>query len=359
MNQFDVTFYDGLSSRGVPASLSFEPSYWIVRVTRDDGSVDRLSWDTDRVRRNETASGVNTFRYESEPPQVIECRDPALLQALREHYPNRSFVEKKYAWLVSSGPVGVAALVAAVIGLVAVVYFFALPALAGLLANAMPRSTETAVGEKLYESMVSGYRIDDSLSADVNAYVRLIDFGTDYPVTVTVVEQDELNAFALPGGRVVVYSKLLREMKRHEELAALLGHEVAHVEHRHTLRALARNLSGYLLISLVVGDANAVMAVVVDNADALNRLSFSRSLERQADEDAAVTMRKNGIDLRGMVGLFQTLKAGNDFHIAGFLSTHPLTDDRLAFAREQAAQQRNAKPNAALDAVWQRIQENK
>ena len=41
MNQFDVTFFDGLSSRGVPASLSFEPSYWIVRVTRDDGSVDR------------------------------------------------------------------------------------------------------------------------------------------------------------------------------------------------------------------------------------------------------------------------------------------------------------------------------
>ncbi|HZG00685.1 MAG TPA: M48 family metallopeptidase [Chitinophagales bacterium] len=356
MTRFDVTFYDGHSSRGVPALLSFEVMHWLIAADRGNGLVETLRWDIARIRRNETASGVNTFRFDSEPPQVIESRDPSIVRALREHYPREHFIDRKYAWLTSTGPAGIAALATVLIGLVALVYFVALPAAAGVLAGAMPRSTEIALGNSLFNAVTAEYKTDDSLTAHVNAYIKNIDFGTDYPIHVTVVQRDELNAFAFPGGRIVVYSKLIEEMNRHEELAALLSHEVAHVKHRHSLRALARNLSGYIFISLLIGDANAVMAVVVDNADMLNRLSFSRSLERHADEDAAQTMQKNNLDIGGMVDLFRTLNEAQGFDVGKFLSTHPLTDERIAYAKAQADRQERIVQNQTLEQIWNRIQ---
>ena len=359
MNGFNVTYYDGLSSRGVPARLSFEPMHWSIAFQRENGLVETVRWDTARIRRNETASGVNTFRFDSEPPQVVESRDPAIMQTLRERYPREHFVDKKYSWLAATGLAGIVALVALLIGLVALVYFVALPAAAGALAGAMPRSTEIALGNSLFNAVTAEYETDDSLTANVNAYIRHIDFNAEYPIHITVVKRDELNAFAFPGGRIVVYSKLLEEMKRHEELAALLAHEVAHVKHRHSLRALARSLSGYIFISLLVGDANAVMAVVVDNADMLNRLSFSRSLERHADEDAAETMKRNNLDIDGMVGLFETLNREQAIDVGQFLSTHPLTDERIAYAKEQAESQTTVRQNPALEKIWERIEANR
>ena len=98
------------------------------------------------------------------------------------------------------------------------------------------------------------------------------------------------------------------------------------------------------------------MAVVVDNADMLNRLSFSRSLERHADEDAAQTMQKNNLDIGGMVDLFRTLNEAQGFDVGKFLSTHPLTDERIAYAKAQADRQERIVQNQTLEQIWNRIQ---
>ncbi len=67
----------------------------------------------------------------------------------------------------------------------------------------------------------------------------------DYDYTVTVIDSTEENAFAMPGGRIAICSGILDGMERPEELAALLLHESAHVELRHSLKSIFRTLSGY------------------------------------------------------------------------------------------------------------------
>ncbi|WP_446914219.1 M48 family metalloprotease, partial [Klebsiella pneumoniae] len=83
-----------------------------------------------------------------------------------------------------------------------------------------------------------------------------------------------VNAFAVPGGFIVVHDAILDEMEHHEELAGLLGHEIGHVQLRHSTKAIARSLSYYMLLSLLFGDVSGIAAVIVDNASTLNNLEY-------------------------------------------------------------------------------------
>jgi beta-barrel assembly-enhancing protease len=114
-----------------------------------------------------------------------------------------------------------------------------------------------------------------------------------------------------------------------------------------------------LFISLLFGDLSALGAVIIDNADMLNRLSYSRSLEKQSDEDAVVTLTNNRIDIDGMVELFETLESGNNPDVTEFISSHPLTKDRKRYAEEQASRQTNAAANEALEKAWQQIESSR
>ena len=78
-------------------------------------------------------------------------------------------------------------------------------------------------------------------------------------------------------------------MKSYDQLVALLGHEVSHVNNRHSIKILTRNLAGYMMISLVFSDLNGIMSVLAENAQQLRSLSYSREFEEEADEQAQVS----------------------------------------------------------------------
>jgi predicted Zn-dependent protease len=173
-----------------------------------------------------------------------------------------------------------------------------------------------------------------------------------------LADQQTINAFALPGGRIVLFSGLLDKMGSAEELAGLLGHEVGHVKHRHSIKAQMRSLSTYLFVSLLLSDVNGVTAVLMDNAKMLSNLSYSRKLEHLADEEALAVLQKNHISQSGLVDLFRTLQgeAGEEPQFLKFLSSHPLTQDRLDFAKKAAAKQRGEQENLELKEIWERIE---
>ena len=104
------------------------------------------------------------------------------------------------------------------------------------LQTQIPIGLETKLGEAMYENVISQFNKDDSLTHKVNDFVKEIDFKTDYAVEITVVKEDKMNAFALPGRHIIVFDKIISNMKTKEELAALLAHEVAHVHYRHSLK---------------------------------------------------------------------------------------------------------------------------
>ena len=130
---------------------------------------------------------------------------------------------------------------------------------------------------------MNAFETDEEMTALVNEFAANIEFNTEYPINITVVNENVVNAFAIPGGQIVVFDGLLSKMTCKEELAALLAHEVAHVHHRHSLKSMCKSLAGALFVSLVFGDAEGISSILVENSNALMDLSYSRKLELEAD----------------------------------------------------------------------------
>jgi predicted Zn-dependent protease len=120
-------------------------------------------------------------------------------------------------------------------------------------------------------------------------------------------------------------------MENYDELAGLIGHEVTHVNQRHSMKMLSRNVSGYLFVSAVLSDVNGIMATIGDNINSLNSLSYSRSFEQQADEEGLDLMLQNNINPKGMTNLFKRLQSENNIDIPQFLSSHPVTENRIDY----------------------------
>jgi beta-barrel assembly-enhancing protease len=154
---------------------------------------------------------------------------------------------------------------------------------------------------------------------------RLID-GSPYPYEFHIVRDESINAFAMPGGFVVVHTGLLASADSAEELAAVLAHEVQHVERRHGLRGLVHAAGWRVVLSLVLGNTGGTIAGTwVQN---LGDLRFSRSQETDADLEGVKALVKADIDPKGMVAFFARLsqEAGR---VPALLSSHPASDERM------------------------------
>ena len=145
---------------------------------------------------------------------------------------------------------------------------------------------EIELGERLKQSMLdnaamTGEEIDSSGTKELQAFADKLELSRQYPIHVTLLNSKTVNAFALPGGEIVVYSGILKKIKTPEALAALLAHESSHVNERHTLRSILRNGANALIISLVFSDASGIAGLLANSVRNLNSLSYSRSLESE------------------------------------------------------------------------------
>lgn len=211
-------------------------------------------------------------------------------------------------------------------------WFYVLPPVAEHAAGLLPEKYDKYLTSEFSMKYFVDNRIDTVRSEKLTAFASLVDFNNSRPLTFYVVDSPVVNAFALPDGTIVVFTGLLRLMKTPEELVALLSHEAVHVNNRHSVKMLARNLAGYLFISILFSDINGIMAVLAENAENLQSLSYSRSFENEADEQGLAIMINNHIDPQGMITLFSRLKT-EELAVPAFLSTHPVTDDRIAGIR--------------------------
>jgi predicted Zn-dependent protease len=251
-------------------------------------------------------------------------------------------------FLVLSGIAAIAALV----------WLFMLPWVAGKAADNFPRDYEITLGNQLKQEFLAAESVDTSKSRMLTGFADKIDFESVYPLTFTVVNSSTVNAFALPGGHVVVYSGILERMKTADELAALLSHEVSHIEKRHSTRSLFRSLSGTLLLTLIFGDAGVIAGAVAQQAEQLRSLSYSRDLESEADREGLLILRKNAIDQKGMQDLLRNISLNNGVNIPEILSSHPVPESRLKDVTELIQENQSAvKVNAELIELWGALKE--
>ncbi len=167
-----------------------------------------------------------------------------------------------------------------------------------------------------------------------------------------VIDDPNINAFALPGGFIGVHTGLLEATRNEDELAGVLAHEVAHVTQRHIARAIHASqrqsimttaiMLGAILAGVVSGDADAAQAgmVVAQGTAAQQQINFTRSNEYEADRIGIRAMGDAGFDPHGMATFFEVMSrqspADLDMRVPEFLRTHPVTTQRIAEARNRA-----------------------
>ncbi|MBI3849171.1 MAG: M48 family metallopeptidase [Verrucomicrobia bacterium] len=142
------------------------------------------------------------------------------------------------------------------------------------------------------------------------------------------------NAFALPGGHLMVNTGLLEVVKGPEELAGVLAHEMAHVTQRHGFRKIISAMGPFLLARLLTGNNRGLLGVIGNSSGVLVGQTYSRAYENEADDVGWQYLVNANIDPRGMIRALQALKAEEDklklshTNLRGF-SSHPPTEARI------------------------------
>ncbi len=155
-----------------------------------------------------------------------------------------------------------------------------------------------------------------------------------------VLDSKEVNAFALPGGNMFLFTGLYDKVTTDDALAAVTGHEMTHVRKQHWAKRYAQeNQRGLLLgLGLTLLHAGALAQTAASMFSSLTDLKYSRGEEDQADQGGLEDMVAAGYNPEGMIQLFETLEqvSGNGGG-PSFLSDHPLTSERIDRTRQRIA----------------------
>lgn len=193
------------------------------------------------------------------------------------------------------------------------------------------------------EQLLGDPAVDAYLNKLVSALTREAP-GAKYPYHAKALQNKEVNAFALPGGPMYVYTGLLQAARSEAELAGVMGHELAHVALRHGTHQASEAYAaktGLGVLSGLLGSGTSADVVTAIGSVGLNAafLKFSRDAETEADVTGAGMMARAGYDPNAMADFFELLReeSGRDpGSLEKFLSDHPAPADREARIRELA-----------------------
>jgi beta-barrel assembly-enhancing protease len=336
--EWEASYLDGRTAARRRATIRLMKSG--LEVTLDDGRT--LWWPYADLRQTQGRYAGEQVRLERGGPltEVLLVPDAAFLESLHAlapeltghfHDPGTRRFRVQLTVLAALAAIGVAT----------VLYLWVIPALAIALADRVPVAWEARLGKAVADQLAPESRRcpDGPGRQAVEHIVRTLvaPLGpSPYTFRVVVADSPKVNAFAAPGGYVVLFRGLVERTRTPEELAGVLAHELQHVVHRHATRGIFHRASTGL--TALTGDATAAVAYGVDAARVLGSLSYSRQAEEEADADGLRLMAAAGIDPAGMLAFFETLKReAHDLPGAlQYLSTHPSTDARISRLRSLA-----------------------
>lgn len=179
-----------------------------------------------------------------------------------------------------------------------------------------------------------------------------------------VVDSDELNAFAIPGGHIYLNRGIIARTTSMSELAGIVAHEIGHVARRHSVDQMQKRTRANVLVTLFCGVtgwcSSDVAQIAINVGGAALFAKYSRTDEADADSVAVETLYKAGIDPRGVSTMFEQLLAERQARpnaVTVFLSTHPLEEERVERTRAltrrwaPATLDRLTRDDAAFSAV--------
>lgn len=215
----------------------------------------------------------------------------------------------------------------------------------------IPTDQEVSIGAGMADELGKTEKILDdpqwqSYLNEVGQKIVAVCDRKDITYHFTVIESDQINAFAAPGGYIYFYTGLLREMKSESEMAAVIAHETSHVVARHSVKRIQSAMGVALAYELVFGGgekSSAAVDAAIGIGMGLAFAGYSRDAEREADRFGIHYMVKAGYDPNGAVAMFETLaRLGGDRGEADVFeklaSSHPETQERISNANKQISE---------------------
>jgi len=353
----DGVLFDGEVARGRKVSLSLDLA--AAELLLEDGNGFAARWPLGEIRAVADQAGKGNSVFKLGDARLVSS-DAELMAALTAHSPDLRKPERKPGLWAG-----------AAVGAVSLLLFVILPALADRLAVFIPPEREVALGQSTLNNM--RWALSKADGRDVTfcnnragrvALIKLArrlerDDEMPYPIKLQVINHPMENAFAMPGGHIVLFEGLIKKARSPEEVASVLAHEIGHVVARDPTRIALRSASSAGILGLLIGDVTGGAAVLVLSEQLLSA-RYTREAEREADEYAHMVLSEAGLPLEPMARFFDRMGSGAPATKSVFqahLRTHPGHDARAAAAR--AADTVGDKPYEPLltPEEWQELRQ--
>jgi len=326
-------YYDGVTPVARPACLVISGNEALLSC--DDIS---LSYTVNTVRVSPRAGRADRFILLSDGGQY-HCADQPILDKL----PQEIRSEGPIAWLEDRIAIAVASVVAIICTLL-FGYFYGLPAVAEDVVKRIPVETEVSLGNHILNwfdenewfktSTIEQYQQDNI----INRFSKLHNGLEISPHIQLEFRNSELigpNAFAFPGGTIVITDQMVETAETDEEILAILAHEIGHAERRHSMRQILQSSFVALAAATVTADAASLSAAVAGLPVILAQTKYSRDFETEADEFALALLKSHDISTDAFADIMEHLDEGSELmKKLSFISTHPVTEERIKRARE-------------------------
>lgn len=282
-------------------------------------------------------------RFVSLPDGIqLQCADAPLLDRL----PQEGKTEGLVAWLEHRWWVALFSLMVTAMALLAG-YFVGLPIAAEKISARIPIEYEKSLGEeslswmeqkKLFLPSKLPSETQELLEAGFRELHQGLMLDAHYRLEFRHSPAIGPNAFALPGGIIVITDEMILKTASPGEALAVLAHEIGHVEKRHVMRHVLQNSVVATVAATLTGDASSLSLAVSGLPVLLAQTKYSREFEAEADEFAFALLRQNDISPDLFADLMERLSGdrGENRQSWSFLSSHPVTGDRVMRARQAA-----------------------
>ena len=363
-----LCFGSDLPGQGIPCHVDTTPEGLALAFSGDSGqpagqtvSFGRLSleaggFDHDQLVMKWTQGGAGRTLYIKDaaaiaafrctaPPELLAHFDRAAASVRQARATRRTVLLVVVGLLVALGMgawLGSDALVTWTVGLI-------------------PTEWEKQIGEAAMQDVLAQQEViweGPAVEAAKEMTTRLTEQipNSPYRFTVTVVKSPVVNAFALPGGYVVVFTGLIREANSPEEVAGVLGHEINHVLQRHGLERIVKTLGVMAVAAILFGDQQGLIGLAKQLGVEIITLKYGRDQETEADLTGLRLLHKAKVDPAGMITFFERLaQSEKDKERVELLSTHPMSTARAGRLKAELNHMPKLLPEPfAFD--WEKIQ---
>jgi Zn-dependent protease with chaperone function len=358
--RFAARWFDGQTAQSRTADVELAADGLVVT----SGSGESRRWRFDElvlVRGSASGEPVQLERrgVPGVPPEVLVVDDGRFMGRLRAALPSGSRLT--HAGGVRMTARFLFALVAGAVAVIVVAYVWAIPAFSRFAADRVPAQWERRFGDGVVASFAPPERrvpagVVREPAARIHAQLSAAAEGRARDSRLIVLQDGLVNAFAVPGGTIVVTTGILGTLDDSDELAAVIAHELGHIAAHHPMRSVVRQLSLGALMGLVAGDQSALSGAL-RTAGELGGLAYSRDDERAADDAAIALLARVGRPPDALARALENLARTERGEVGlSFLSTHPAPRDRIDRIRSGARAGTGGRgPDVDESAAWARM----